>query len=111
MNHAPVTITQHLELDMPWALDQLLHVNIRAAESLLRLSTRSLKGPRKFALLPDDAHTAAAAALRRFDDDRIADFTGKIARSFLVRHHSHASRNNRQARSCHGLARPVLLPH
>ena len=96
---------------MPRALDQFLHVHVRAAESLLRFRSRRPKHRNQLVRVAHDAHPAPAAALGRFNHDRIADFRRDPLRRILIRHNSRAARNDRQSRRAHGLARLVFFAH
>ena len=50
MDHVAMLIAQHLKLDVARALDQLFHVNVGAAESLLGFRSGGLKRGDQFSL-------------------------------------------------------------
>ena len=70
-----VLIGQHLELDVPRALDELLHVEVAVAEGVRGLGLRRLVERGQLLLAADDAHAASAAACRSLQDDGKADST------------------------------------
>ena len=62
MHDAAMTVGENLNLDVPGVLDQLLQVNVVAAEGCLGLAPRRLDFPRQRLAIGDDAHAAAATA-------------------------------------------------
>src|SRR5579871_2192454 len=80
----PVMVAEDLELDVPRRLDVLLDVDVGHAEGRLGFALRRLHRVRQLARRADDAHAAPAAAGRRLDDDRVADFLRDLERLLLV---------------------------
>ena len=68
-----VLVGQHLELDVPRPLDELLHIEIAVAEGVRRFGMCGLEERGQLLRGAHDAHAAPAAACRSFEDDRIAD--------------------------------------
>ncbi len=111
MHHVAVAVAQHLKFNVPRTLDQLLDINIRAAECLLRFGARGLKRPASSlflrttrmprppppsaALIISGKPISAAISLRRF----------------LVGHDARASRNDRQPGGGHFGASAILFAH
>src|ERR1700691_3189525 len=84
-------VAQNLELDVSRPLDELLHINVGAAERLLGLRTRRPEQWNEFLGRADDPHPAAAAALGRLDHHRVADLARYILRGIFIRHHARAA--------------------
>ena len=74
----PVLVAQHLDLDVPGVLDELLHEHAIVAEA--RLGLRAGKPEALLRLLGriSDAHALAAAACRGLDHDGVADLLGDL---------------------------------
>ena len=73
MNRIAVLIRQHLDLDMAGVFEKFFEIDRRVRERRVGLLTGRINRIHKRGFRVDDAHAAAAAAARRFDDDRIAD--------------------------------------
>ncbi len=111
MNHFAVLIAQHLKFDVPRALDEFFRVHVRVAEGLLRFAARRLVVARKSSTLAHDAHAAAAAARRCFQNQRVADLGGRFRKLLFAFDNSVAAGNGRQtgranSPAAHGLCRP-----
>src|SRR5438094_8776849 len=101
MNDFAVLVSQHLKLDVPRKLQKLLHVDIRSAESLLRLAARRLICAQELFLLAHHAHAAPTTARGSIQTQWVAyalRFCPELLFSF---HNSVASRNRGQARGLH----------
>src|SRR6185436_15366884 len=72
----PVLVGEHLDLDVPWVLEVLLHVYDRVRERRLRLRTRHRDCVQQRGLGMDDAHAATTPATGRLDDHGVADLAG-----------------------------------
>src|SRR5665213_1130154 len=79
-----IVIAQYLELDVPRAFEEFLHVHRVVAEGRhgLGLGDRDRAQQRAFGV--HHAHAATAAAARGFDDDRIADIAGDAQVLFRI---------------------------
>ena len=73
MHGVAVAIREHLELDVARVLEEFLHVDLVVAERGQRFGARDRHGVEQRGVAVDDAHAAAAAAGRGFDDHGIAD--------------------------------------
>jgi hypothetical protein len=111
VNHFAVLVAEHLEFDVPRALDEPLGVNVRRAKCLLRLAPRRLVGGQQFLLLAYRAHTAPAAARHRFQNQRIADLCRFLGKLLFPFDGPVASRDGRQPGVFHFAPRAVLLAH
>ena len=80
-----VLVGQHLELDVARPLDELLQVDVGAAESRRRLLLRLDEQAGQFLRRAHDAHAAPAAAGRRLEDHRVADLSGHVQRASSAR--------------------------
>ena len=97
MHDVAVIVGEHLELDVPRLLQELLHVDLRIAEGGERLGLRDADGIQERGVGVHHAHAAAAAAAGCLDDDRIADVLGDA--EVLVGVASPAGRPNRARRA------------
>ena len=77
-----VTVAENLDFDVPRAADVALEKNRVVAESCASFTPRFFEPPRKVPGLLHDAHPAATATERRFDDERKSDVAGHFARGF-----------------------------
>src|SRR5215472_17712725 len=96
-HHVAILVGQNLELDVAWALDELLHIKVAVAKCRRRLRRRCLEQRRQFFLAADDAHAASAAARRGFDDDGKAHLPRPLQRFALTRENAFRSRENRHS--------------
>ena len=71
-----VLVGEDLHLDVAGALDQLLEIDLVAAEGGLGLAPGGVDVVEEARLVADDPHAAAAAAPRRLEHQRIADLAG-----------------------------------
>ena len=76
MDDVPLTVAEELHLDVPGAVDVLLHVDPAVLEGRLGLLACRRDGVCQRRLLADDAHAAPAAAGGRLDEDGVADALG-----------------------------------
>jgi len=104
MDDIPVRVPQYLEFDVVRFLDVFFDVDCFVPER--RQSFRFSGGVRlaDFAFRPDQAHTLAAAAGSRFQNDRQADFSadpfrfsGRFELALDAGHHGHAGFRHRPA--------------
>ena len=110
-DHVAVLVGQNLEFDMPWVLDIFLHVQIAIAKRSCRFLLRLLVKRGQLFFRPHDAHAAAAAASRSFDDDGIAHLPAPLPGFVLRSDHTVGSRQNRHTMLLHGGPRLFLLAH
>src|SRR5438093_9528301 len=82
MNNVTMLITQYLNLDMSCRFEILFNVYRRIAERELRLLLSSGQRSEQFVAIANDAHPAAAAASRSFDDNRVTN-RGSDPKRFL----------------------------
>ena len=68
MHDIAVTVAQHLNLDVPRALDVFFGVDLRIAEGCLGLGRSRLNLPIDVRLPAHDAHAAPATACARLDE-------------------------------------------
>src|SRR5579863_1449505 len=76
VNDVAVAVSQHLEFDVPRALQEFLHVHLVVAEGRVRLGTRDADCVQERGVSVHHAHAAPAAAARGLDKDRVADVAG-----------------------------------
>src|SRR5215469_15613306 len=93
MDHFAVLVAEHLHLDMPWMLEEFLHIDIGGTERLLRLAARRLVSAQQFAVVPYHAHSPSAAARRRLQDQRITDALSLLGQLLFAFHHPDAARD------------------
>ncbi len=111
MDHVAVLVAQHLKLDVPRFLNQLFHVDVRAAEGLLGFRSRGVKGGNQLALRAHHAHAASASSLGRLDHQGKPDLSHNFFRSGFIRHYAITSGDDCQARGAHLYARAVFFSH
>src|SRR5437762_11634587 len=92
MNDFAVLVSQHLKLDVPRKRQKLLHVDIRSAESLLRLAARRLTGAQEIFLLAHHAHAAPTTARGRLQNHSLASALRCVRELLFSFHSSSASR-------------------
>src|SRR6516165_10233564 len=73
MNNAAVTVGHDLKFNVVRVHDQLLDVNIRISESLLRFESRGVISLDQTRFIVRGAHAATPATRDCFDHHRIAD--------------------------------------
>ena len=93
-SHVAMLIGQHLELDVPRLLDELLHVQFAVSERVRRLGKRRMEQVRQLLGVAHDAHAASAAAGLGLQNYRIADFLGPLLRLFDGGNHAVRARQN-----------------
>ena len=89
IEHGAVLVAEHLDLDMARLRHELLDEDAVVAERAFRLVLRGLEALARLRVVPGDAHALAAAAGRRLDHDRIADFAGDLHRLVRIRDQAH----------------------
>src|SRR5438445_10763982 len=72
-DHPAVDVAEDLDLDVAGVLEVLLDVDVARAESALGLAAGRVIRALERVLVPDDAHTTAAAARRGLEDHGKAD--------------------------------------
>ncbi len=118
MHDRAVAVGENLHLDVAGALDQLFEIDLVAAEGGLGLAPRRGEVADQRLLVGDDAHAAPAAAPRRLEHDRVADFqrvllrVGDLGGKRLGRRHDRnadldreIARRNLVAQHAHGFGR------
>src|SRR5205085_9433965 len=65
-----VLVAQHLDLDMPWLLDELLDEDAVVAEAVETFALHAFEALANVRLRPGQAHALAAAARRRLHHHR-----------------------------------------
>ena len=68
-----MAVRDHLKLDVPGILHQLLEVNVRVAERLFRLGARGMEALDQAHIVVRGAHAASAAARAGLDHDGVPD--------------------------------------
>ncbi len=84
MNHIAVPVAQDLDFNVLGALNVFLQEHGRVAERAFRFRLRFVQQAFQITRLVNDAHAAAAAAKGGFDDQRVADFLGRLQRGCPV---------------------------
>ena len=107
----PVLIGQHLKLNVPRLLDELLHVEVAIAEGVSRLGVCRLEEARQFFFRADDAHAAPASTRGGLEDNRIADRLRPLQRLALTLDHALRPGQDRHLGLFHGHARLFLFAH
>src|SRR5665213_1876167 len=110
-HHVAMLIGEHLELDMPWLLDELLHVEIAIAKCIRRFSRSLLKQSRQLFLVATDTHAASAATGDCLQDHRIADGARPLQRLAFVGDDAVRAGQNRHLSLLHCLACGGLFAH
>jgi hypothetical protein len=82
---AALPVAQHLHLDVPRVLEQLLHVHALVPERRRRHTLRRLDRLREVLGVVRRLHALAAAAERRLDDDRVAHGVRRAHERFRIR--------------------------
>src|SRR5205807_9528312 len=85
VDDVPVRIAQYLDLDMPWAHQQLLEEQIPLAEGGRGLARRRVELLAQLALAGGHPHPSSAASEGGFQDDRVADLRRRGQRRRGVR--------------------------
>ena len=111
-HHIAVLVSQHLELDVARALDELLHVEIAVAERGRRFGLMPAEKVRAARLLvAHDAHAATTAARRSLDDDRKADLPRPLECFVGAGKNAVRTGQNGHARLFHGGAGLLFFSH
>src|SRR5690348_16379032 len=111
VNHVAGFVAQNMELDMPGALDELLHVDIRTAKGLFSLRAGGLKCGKQLALGADHPHASPASSLSRSDHQGQAHLRGDLFGCVFIRDDSIAAGYHRQTRGRHFRPGAVLFTH
>src|SRR5438270_1817094 len=80
MDRLALAITEHLEFDVPRIRDIFLHVAVAVAKGRASLGRGLAHQALELVFRLDHFHAAPAAARRRLDQHRIADFGGDLPR-------------------------------
>ena len=107
----PIFIGQDLNLDVPWLLDVLFQVDLRAAERGGGLSARHVQIAAQAPPRSAPADAASAAAQGRLDQDRVANLLCKLDGILLICQRPVGARNHGHAGNAHRLARGGLVAH
>src|SRR6266850_5756226 len=110
-DYLSVLVAKHLEFDVPRMLQKFFRINVRRAESLLRLAARRLVSGQKFILLAHHAHAAAASASGGFQNQRIPDPRRLFRKLLLPFYDAFAAGNRGQTGGLHFAPRAVLFSH
>ena len=108
--HAPLSVGEHLDLDVTRRRDGLLEVEAAVAEGGLGLQRRGRERCIQVAPLADEPHPLAAAARRRLEQHRIAGLLRGIAR-LVQRRRPLRARDDRDVRRAHLRLRLDLVAH
>ena len=112
VHRVAVAVGEHLELDVPRVLEELLHVDLIAAERRQGFGARDRDGVEQRRVAVHDAHAAAAAAGGRLDDDGIADVAREPRVDLgIVAQRAVGARHARHAGRAHRLDRRDLVAH
>ena len=111
MQEVAVMVAQHLKFDVPGTLDKLFQVHVGNAKGLLRLVARGLPGGHQVLAAAHHAHAPAAAARRRFDDQRIPDAVAFGGGGLGIEHQAVAPRHDGHSRGGHLAPRLLLFTH
>ena len=76
----PASVTEHLRLDVPGALEVALEEDRVVTERPFGLTASRCKGFVQLCRRADNTHAAAATACRGLDDERVADLVGRPLR-------------------------------
>jgi hypothetical protein len=76
MDHVPVSVAEHLHLDVAGVIEVALDVDVRVGEVRLTFATGGIESPLHFLLRACDPESFAAAPGRRLDRDRKAGLLG-----------------------------------
>ena len=91
-------IGEHLNFYMPWPLDVLLDIQRWISECAAGLGTGQLETAFQLILRSDEAHSLAAAARSRLEDDRESDLSSNLDGLFKLRDRALAA--GRHGHSC-----------
>src|SRR5713226_9976066 len=111
MNDMAMAIGHDLKLDVMRIDDELLDIDFAISKSFLGFVTGAVKTGDETRLVVRGAHSATAAASRRFDHHRITDFLRDPDGVLLRLHDSIASRRYWQAGLAREGARGVFVTH
>ena len=84
VNHVAVLIAENLHFDVLGARNVFFEEHGRIAEGAFGFRLRFIEQTAEVARFVNDAHAAAAAAESRLDDQREADFLGRLQRFFAI---------------------------
>ena len=111
MDQVPVSVAQHLHLDVPGRIQITLQIDRRIAEGCLRLAAGGRQRPLQSLRPLHHAHPLAAAPGRRLEQHRKADLASLPARLVRVANRARGTRNPRRARLLHQPAGAHLVAH
>src|SRR6266481_2151165 len=104
-------ISQHLNLDVPWTLNEPLDINVAVLERRRGFIRSGLQRMPQLCFRAHDAHAPAATAGRCFYNHRKTNFTGYLDRLILRIQHFSASRSNRDTGRLHRAPGFNLVAH
>src|SRR6476620_7297010 len=111
MHHPAMLVREDLKLYVMRIDNEFFNVDIRVAESLVRLQARGVIALYQASFMAGDAHSAAPSARHCLDHHRKADLSGDSYRFFLTLHRPIASRRNRNPRPASALASGIFVSH
>ena len=111
VDDASFEIACDLDLDMAWIGQELLHVEGSVAKCSLRFAPRQGKDRLHVGVVLHQGDTAAAAAGRRLEEDRIADLPGDRSGFDRVTHHTVGTWQHRNPEVSGLVARRHLVAH
>ena len=111
MNRVALAVAEHLDFDVARLFEILLDVNGVVAEGGLGLGAGGRQRVREIVLDARHLHAAPAAARRRLDEHRVADFSGDALGVILVRDAALRARHARDAEALGGALGLDLVAH
>ncbi len=106
-----VAVAHDLELDVPRALEVLLHVHLAVSESGERFGARELQRSAEVLGIARDAHALPAPARRRLDDDRKSDLARELERFVRIVDRSRRAGDDGDTDILHRFPRGRLVAH
>jgi hypothetical protein len=107
----PLTVAEHLDLDVASGGDEALDIDPRVVERSRRLAGGGLVLAVERRLVVHDPDAAAAAAAGRLERDRVADLAGHLRRLVGAGDRAVAARDGRHAHVVGRLASAGLVAH
>src|SRR6185503_7816111 len=104
-----LAIAQHLDLDVPWALNELLEEHAAVAEGGARLALAAGERLAHLGRAFDDAHPAPAATRRRLQHPRVTELASQRDRLGRALERGPAPRHDRDAVRLRERPRPDLI--
>src|SRR5215469_4793327 len=110
-DHPSIFIGQHLELDMPGPLDELLHIQVAVAERGCGFGLRLGKVPGQFRFAANHSHPASAPTGRGLHNDGKSGGPRPVQCLAFAADHPFGARQNRHACCLHCLTSFFLFAH